>query len=205
VADAIVVNIAGLLAAKLGTTKCAETYLHDIRRAVGQAELPALAVYVADEEIVDGRADEIYHEATVQLDYYLGPIEQDIMNDRWADLRIAARMIGEVLRAGSHAAWPTPIVPAPDPPQNPAPGTPLVDLGIGLEAFALGRIRYGYFHPIAPGPGTSYLGFRAPLAVRHVDLADQPGISNLTEMYGVVRLPAEGALPVVEFVEFRAL
>jgi hypothetical protein len=206
VADAVVVNIAGLLAAKLTSTSCKKAYLHDVRHAVARAELPALAVYVSEEEIVEGRGGKTRHECVVELDYYLGPIEGMNLNERWADLRTAAKKIAEAVIAGADPNWPTPIVPPPTPPQSPAPGTPVLTLVTGLQAFVpSGKVKYGYFHPIAPTQGTSYLGFRWQLAVLHDDTYEPADITPLGPMFGTLTLAAEGALPVFNFVEFRPL
>lgn len=204
-ADLVVTNLAGLFAAQLGTTRCQQTYLHDVRRAVGRSEMPALAVYVSEEEIVESLGGRDVHEATVALDYYLGPVEQEVMDSQWADLREAARLVSVAVRNGYHANWPTPIVPAPDPPQSPAPGTPLLTLLPALLGFSLrGKIRYGYFHPLSPGAGASYLGFRAQLDVRHEDTIALTGVTNLGPLVGHFTVPAEGVLPAASFLEFQA-
>lgn len=200
-ADAIVVNLAGLLASKLGTTQCAGTYLHDIRRAVGQTDLPALAVYVSEEEIVAERGGVMRHEAVVSLDYYLGPIEQDVMNDRWSELRVAATDIANAVRVGYDPAWPIATVPP-----TIAPGTALLDFVTGLQGFTTqGKVKYGYFHPITPGAGASYLGFRWSLLVLHDGTSEPADITLLGPLVGHFNVPAEGALPAGILLEFQPL
>jgi hypothetical protein len=206
VADPVVYNLAGLCKSQLGATRCASVALHDIRRGVPRGELPALAVYVSEEEITEERGGTARHDAVVALDYYFGPVEQGVLDDRWADCREAARLVSVAVRNGSHADWPTPIVPAPVPPQDPAPGTPVLELVTGLQGFRLnGKIRYGYFHPVAPGAGASYLGFRASLAVLHDDTTEPSDITDLGPLVGHLTLPAEGTLPAGELVEFQPL
>lgn len=204
-ADAIVYNLAGLLAAKLGETACASTPLHDMRRGIARAKLPALALYVSEEEIFEERGSDDRHEVTVSLDYYRGPIESQNMDDRWAELRAAAKSIAVAVRLGEDDDWPTPIVPTPTPPQDPAPGTPLLELVPGLISFRLGKIRYGYFHPIAPGPGASYVGFRASLTVIHDDTYEPTDIDLLGPLVGHFTLAAEGTLPAGDLLEFQPL
>lgn len=161
------------------------------------AELPALAVFVGDEEWIEGRGGRLGHLVTVQLDYYYGPVEQQAMDDAWAKLRDAAHQVHRALLEGRHADWP----PAPDPNQ----GKSLLDFGVGIEDIRpTGKTRYGYFHPLAPAGGTSYVGFRATAAMQHLDVSEPPGITDLGPLVGHFTVLPEGTLPEGTILEFQA-
>lgn len=197
-ADLQIPQVAGLLATWLGSDRCSKSYVHDIRRAIGMAELPAIAIYAGDEEWVERRGGILAHLVTVQLDYYLGRVEQDAMDEAWAKLRDAAHQVQRGLLTGWHADWP----PAPDPNQ----GLSLVELGVGIEDIRpIGKTRYGYFHPLAPVGGTSYVGFRATASMQYVDVSEPSDITPLGPLVGHLTVPAEGDLPEATFVEFQPL
>lgn len=197
-ADLQIPQVAGLLATWLGSERCRKAYRHDVRRAIGMAELPALAVYAGDEEFVERRGGGLVHVVTLQLDYYLGPVEQQAMDAAWEKLREAALQVHRGLLDGRHADWP----PAPDPNQ----GKSLLDLGVGIEDIRpTGKARYGYFHPLAPTGGTSYVGFRATGAMQHLDVVEPSDITDLGPLVGHFIVPAEGDLPEATFLDFQPL
>ncbi len=194
--DAVTGPLADLIGAHLETTRCRAKYRHDIRRAVSQAQLPAVACYVADEEIYEGRAGKIGHNAGIAIDYYLGPIVEQSMDEAWEAAREATRRIARALILGSHPSWP----PAPG-----VPGTPIRDIIPGLEIIEpTGKTRYGYFHPIEPGRGQSYVGCRATALIRYFE-TERPASEPLEIVFGQIVVPADPPLAAGVMVEFRPL
>lgn len=195
--DAVTGPLAGLIGAWLETSRCAAAYRHDVRREVGRAKFPALACYVAEESIYEGRAGYVEHELKIGIDYYLGPVEERSLDDKWEAAREAARRATLAMIKGTHVSWP----PAPA-----VPGTPIRSIIPGLEIIEpQGAIRYGYFHPIAPGAGQSYIGFRGFCLIRYRAADVAPTTQPLEMVWGEVLVPAEGALAEGVMVEFRPL
>jgi len=178
--DTVTETLAGLVSGSLGTA-CVETYRYDIRHSLGRAKTPAVAVYCANEEILETRGERDVHNSEFRVDYYQGIIPLAKIGDHWAQLRqTAGLVIKEINR-----------------------NTTVLSTS-SIESMIPGRVKYGYFQPAAAIENTAYLGWSLPINVKSVESEYVSGSTDLMYLTGTITFPASGAFGTGSFVEFVA-